>query len=206
MKESVQNLKELKELLVVVDMVNGFVKKGSLADPYIEHIIPEQIRLIEEFLKAKQGVLFIKDAHTKDSKEFDSFPPHCIKGTEEAELVDELKPYEQVAMSIEKNSTSAIFATGFMELIRGMENLKRVVTVGCEADICVPNLAIPLQNYFNEVNRDTQVIVPLNAIETFDGPGHDRKEYFEIGTKMMAGSGVQLVKKYMPEKESDNHE
>ena len=152
MKESVQNLKELKELLVVVDMVNGFVKKGSLADSYIEHIIPEQIRLIEEFLKAKQGVLFIKDAHTKDSKEFDSFPPHCIKGTEEAELVDELKPYEQVAMSIEKNSTSAIFATGFMELIRGMENLKRVVTVGCEADICVPNLAIPLQNYFNVVN------------------------------------------------------
>ena len=47
-------------------------------------------------------MLFIKDAHTKDSKEFDSFPPHCIKGTEEAELVDELKPYEQVAMSIEK--------------------------------------------------------------------------------------------------------
>ena len=32
MKESVQNLKELKELLVVVDMVNGFVKRGSLAD------------------------------------------------------------------------------------------------------------------------------------------------------------------------------
>ena len=27
MKESVQNLKELKELLVVVDMVNGFVKR-----------------------------------------------------------------------------------------------------------------------------------------------------------------------------------
>ena len=102
MKESIQNLKELKELLVVVDMVNGFVKKGSLADSYIEHIIPEQIRLIEEFLKAKQGVLFIKDAHTKDSKEFDSFPPHCIKGTEEAELVDELKPYEPDAMCIEK--------------------------------------------------------------------------------------------------------
>ena len=206
MKETVQNYQELKKILVVVDMVNGFVKNGSLADPYIAHIIAEQIRLIKRFLEQKQGVLFIKDAHTKDSNEFASFPPHCIKGTEEAELVDELKPYEQVAMSIEKNSTSAIFATGFMELIRRMENLKRVVTVGCEADICVPNLAIPLQNYFNEVNQSTQVIVPLNAIETFDGPGHDRKEYFEIGTKMMTGSGVQLVKKYMPEKESDNHE
>lgn len=196
MNETIQNLEELKEILVVVDMVNGFVKEGSLADPYISHIIPEQIRLIEDFLKRKQGVLFIKDAHTKDSKEFDSFPPHCIKGTTEAELVSELKPYEEKGISIEKNSTSAIFAEGFLKLIEQMKHLERVVTVGCEADICVPNLAIPLQNYFNQINQDTKVIVPLNAIETFDGPGHDRREYFDIGTKMMAGSGVTLVKKY----------
>lgn len=196
MNETIQNLEELKEILVVVDMVNGFVKEGSLADPYISHIIPEQIRLIEDFLKRKQGVLFIKDAHTKDSKEFDSFPPHCIKGTTEAELVSELKPYEEKGISIEKNSTSAIFAEGFLKLIQQMKQLERVVTVGCEADICVPNLAIPLQNYFNQINQDTKVIVPLNAIETFDGPGHNRQEYFDIGTKMMAGSGVTLVKKY----------
>lgn len=196
MNETIQNLEELKEILVVVDMVNGFVKEGSLADPYISHIIPEQIRLIEDFLKRKQGVLFIKDAHTKDSKEFDSFPPHCIKGTTEAELVSELKPYEEKGISIEKNSTSAIFAEGFLKLIQQMKQLERVVTVGCEADICIPNLAIPLQNYFNQINQETKVIVPLNAIETFDGPSHDRREYFEIGTKMMANSGITLVKKY----------
>ena len=34
------------ELLIVVDMVNGFIKKGNMADKYINHIINPNIKII----------------------------------------------------------------------------------------------------------------------------------------------------------------
>lgn len=144
-----EKLSELKELLIVVDMVNGFIREGALADPSVAKIIPEIECLVRKFLESGKGVLFVKDCHTLDSTEFKSFPPHCLKGSSEAKLVDELLPYEELSMSIEKNSTSAIFADGFLTLIDEMKELKTVVGVGCESDICVPNLFIPLKNYFN---------------------------------------------------------
>ena len=36
-----ENLKEIKELLLVVDMVNCFVREGAMKSQNIEHIIPE---------------------------------------------------------------------------------------------------------------------------------------------------------------------
>ena len=44
-----KNLEELKELLIVVDMVNGFAKEGAMADPNIMKIVPEIERLISIF-------------------------------------------------------------------------------------------------------------------------------------------------------------
>ena len=80
-----KQLEELRSLLIIVDMVNGFVKEGALADPNIQKIIPRQLELLKQYLNKESTVVFIKDTHEKDSSEFKTFPPHCIKGTEEAE-------------------------------------------------------------------------------------------------------------------------
>lgn len=53
------------------------LEKG-IADSIVVHIIPE----IE---------ILVKDCYTLNNVEFKDFPPHCIRGTSEAELVDELK-------------------------------------------------------------------------------------------------------------------
>ena len=42
----IKNLKTYQKMLIVVDMVNGFVKEGSLADTKILNIVPRQIELI----------------------------------------------------------------------------------------------------------------------------------------------------------------
>ena len=69
-----KNLEDIKELLIVVDMINGFVDEGALADTHIRHIIKEILNLIKEFKSASdKQVAFIKDAHKKDSMEFKSF-------------------------------------------------------------------------------------------------------------------------------------
>ena len=46
--KKVKDLKVYKGMLIVVDMVNGFVKEGVLHDENIADIIPRQIELIRE--------------------------------------------------------------------------------------------------------------------------------------------------------------
>lgn len=181
---------ELTKLLVVVDMVNGFIKEGKMSDKDINHITPRIKSLVESFLSDEEGVAFIKDTHEVNSTEFKKYPPHCLKGTSESELISELSSYEQKSLSYEKNSTSTIFAKNFMRDIERMESLKEVIITGCCTEICVMNLAIPLVNYFDEENRDVRVLVPQNAVETFNSDIHNRDEYNSMALKLMKNQGI----------------
>lgn len=195
--ERLENITEVENLLIVVDMVNGFVKEGVMADPYINHIVPEIKRLVEEFLTKQDAVFFIKEAHEKGSAEFKKFPEHCVKGTSEAKLIDELKVYEKYASRVYgKNSTSTVWAPNFMQDLNSMKNLKEVLIVGCCTDICVMDLTIPVIKYFDQENKEVNVIVPENAVETYDAPFHNRDEYNDMAKKFMKQAGISLVKKY----------
>ena len=173
-----KNKENIEKILIVVDMVNGFVRCGAMADHYIEHIVPEMVKKIN--LYKNNQVIFIKDCHEEECTEFECYPKHCIKGTEESELIDELKCFENDALAIyEKNSTSAIFAENFLSDIDEITNLKEITIVGCCTDICVLNLAIPLKNYFNQNNKNIEIIVPKNLVETYNSETHKREEYNE---------------------------
>ena len=181
---------ELTKLLVVVDMVNGFIKEGKMSDKDINHITPRIKSLVESFLSEEEGVAFIKDTHEPNSIEFKKYPQHCLKGTTESELISELSSYEHQALSYEKNSTSTIFAKNFMRDIERMESLKEVIITGCCTDICVMNLAIPLVNYFDEKNKDVKIWIPQNAVETFNSEIHNRDEYNNMALKLMKNQGI----------------
>ena len=181
---------DLEKLLVVVDMVNGFIKEGNMADPRINHITERIASLVANAIKEKEGVAFIKDTHDLDSAEFKKFPVHCVRGTGEEELIDELKKYESYGLSYEKNSTSTIFAPGFMNDIQEMKKLREVIITGCCTDICVLNLAIPLTNYFDQNNRKVEVSVIKDAVETYNSDTHDRSEYNEMSFKLMRQAGI----------------
>lgn len=183
---------ELERLLVVVDMVNGFIKKGAMADPYINHITPKLINLIEKTLNEEEGVAFIKDTHNINSSEFKKFPVHCVKGSGEEEVIDELKPYEKTSLSYEKNSTSTVFAKNFLKDIDAMKKLKEVIITGCCTDICVLNLAIPLTNYFDENDKNINVVVRSDLIETYNSETHNRNEYNEMSLKLMRQAGIEV--------------
>jgi len=183
-----KELNKVTKLFINVDMVNGFVKMGAMADSYIEHIIPEQIRLMEQIQKEGEIIAIVKDTHQENCKEFNRFPAHCVKGTKESELVEELKPFEKEALVYEKNSTSTIYAPHFLEDVEQMEKLKEVIIVGCCTDICILNLAIPLQNYFDQKDRDVRITIPKNAVETYNSPFHKRDEYNQMAFKLMRAS------------------
>ena len=191
-----QNIQNARKLLLVVDLNNGFAKQGQMADPFIQHIVPESVRLVKYFLKKGYIVGYIKDWHNEQSVEFRRYPEHCKGGTYEAQMVDELLEFESEVIVFKKNSTSAMFAEGFMKMLSQMKNLEEVVIIGCCTDICVINLAIPLQNYFDEHNRVVNIIIPKNAVETYNSPTHPREEYNEIAFKLLTQTGITLVEKY----------
>lgn len=188
-----KEIKEIKKLLINVDMVNGFVKKGAMADSYIQHIVPEHIKLMEQMQKEGEAIAIIKDTHKENCREFNRYPIHCVEGTEEAELIEELKPFEKDAFVYQKNSTSTIYASNFLKDIDEMTNLREVIMIGCCTDICILNLAIPLQNYFDQKDREVKITIPKNAVETYEAPNHKREEYNEMAFKLMGQSGINLI-------------
>ena len=187
-----KNKEDIKRLLIVVDMVNGFVRDGIMADCYIEHIVPRLNFIIDSFIYNGDDIIFIKDSHELGCKEFDKFPIHCLKNTIESELIDEFKEYEKYSMVYEKNSTNAMYAPNFMSDLEKMKSLREVIVTGCCSDICVINLAISLVNYFDQRNMDVIVHSPSNLIETYNGENHNRNEYNEMALRLMKQSGIKV--------------
>ena len=195
--ESIKNLKVYSGCLIVVDMVNGFVRKGVLHDPKIAGIIDRQIELIKEAKNMGKLIVFIKDTHTKDSVEFVRFgnTEHCLKNTAESELVKELAPYEENddTISIEKNSTSFMESPIFRELMEYEQSLEEFDIVGCCTDICVVNGSMGLANYLDEKNRKHTIRVHEDAIATY--AENTRSEYVSAAKLLMRQQGIELVKK-----------
>ena len=192
-EEKLKNLKESKNMLVVIDMVKGFVDEGTLAAPSIKRVIPRQLELLEEYQEDPNGLnVFVRDTHDEDSIEFKTFPPHCLRGTAETEVTDELKPYTEDAVDFEKNSTNFMLAPNVLDFFNECENLERLAFVGCLSEVCVKNAAITARNYFDQVNRDVEVGVYTDAIDTFDAPGHNADEVTQQALKDMAANGVKI--------------
>lgn len=193
----INNLKIYKKCLIVVDMVNGFVREGILHDEAIATIIPRQTELIKEAQKEGNLIIFIKDTHDENAVEFKRFggTKHCVRGTSEAELVDELKPFENKdnTISIEKNSTSYMESPQFRNLIKELANVKEIDIVGCCTDICDFNGTMALANYFDQWNRDVEIRVHQDAIATY--AQDERQNYVDAAYLLMEQQGIQLVKK-----------
>ena len=195
--KKIKNLEVYKGMLIVVDMVNGFVREGVLHDEKIASVIPRQIELIKEAKARGDLIVFIKDTHDEDAVEFRRFggTKHCVRGTNEANLVDEFLEFENDddTISIEKNSTSFMEAPEFRNLIAGLGNVSRVDVVGCCTDICDFNGTMGLANYFDQVNREVNINVHTDAVATYAQDA--RKNYVNAAYLLMEQQGIQLVKK-----------
>ena len=191
----IKNLKLYERVLIVVDMVNGFVYNGPLHDIECSKIIPRQKEIIDDYLDNGDLVVFIKDTHTKDSTEFSRMPIHCLENTDESELVPELREYvgRDNVITINKNSTSFNEAPEFRELITNLVNLKRVDEIGVCTDICDFKGIMGLANRLNQENRDVSIYVHEDAVATFNET--ERREYVEAAKLLMKQQGINIIRK-----------
>ena len=188
----------IEELAINIDMVNGFVKEGALAAPSIMRVVPRQQEILKEYLEGEnKAIMFIRDEHSDDSVEFKTFGPHCIKGSGEEKVIDELLEYYLNAYDVNKNSTNFVFGNGFQEKIERLRNLKKVLLMGCLSEVCVKNGGITLRNYFDQLNRDVDIYVAEDAIDTFDAPGHEADEVTKKAIQDMEANGIKVYRKEM---------
>lgn len=182
-----------KEICVVVDMINGFINEGVLSDPSINKIVPETVRTVERFLTENKDVLSFQDTHTMSSLEFEFYPPHCLKGTSESELIPELKPYESRMIKIEKDTTNGFFAEGFQMYLKNNPDLESVTVVGCCTDICVLQFTQSLKTYTQTIGKRLEINVVENAVDTFHTPNHDKQVFHDQALNLMRKAGISII-------------
>lgn len=177
-------------IVFVIDMVNGFVKEGALHDPAILDIKDAIVTLLED---TDCRSIFVADTHPPMAKEFAAFPPHCVIGTSECEIIEELKPY--VHECFPKNSTNTFFAGDFQLFLKErMDQYDDIILCGCCSDICVMQFALTLQSYINEHNLKQRIIVVADAVETYHIDGvHDAYACNAFALQNMAASGISVV-------------
>ncbi len=178
--------------LVIMDMVKGFVKSGALCSPRIARIVPAVAELYGACTRAGLPTIAFLDSHPADSVEFEAYPVHCLEGTEESELADELTGIP-AKWQFRKNSTNGFLAPGFQTWLEENDAVWTFIVVGNCTDICVMQFVLTLKAHFDELNRRSRIIVPLNGIETFDLPGHDGDLMNLVALQLMQNAGIELV-------------
>ena len=155
----------MSNVVLVVDMVVGFMEPGHnlYCGDESREIIPRVRDLIEREQANGGNVIFICDTHDPDDLEFQMFPVHCVRGTEEAEVITELRDYE--GETIRKRRYSAFFETDLDDRLAELDPDK-VIVCGVCTDICVMHTAADARN------RDYAVDVPTDCVASFDPDAH----------------------------------
>ncbi|MDO8669512.1 MAG: isochorismatase family protein [Candidatus Buchananbacteria bacterium] len=208
--------------LVIVDEVNGFCQPGAgnLAPPAPDGVIEAMIdltnKLARQFVDKRKPIMIFKDTHNLDVPE-PPYPPHCVKGTGEEELVEKLqwleKEYGDSMEILEKDCIN-----GFIGSIDNIgnrvqdwvefENLEAIVVVGICTDICDLQFVQTILSARNHgmLGRLTDIVVVVPACATYDLPleitqviglpttaAHPRDLTQHIGLYLMQASGAILT-------------
>lgn len=154
-------------VIVNVDIINGFCKKGNLSSDLVLKIVP-YAALINKKFQDYEKVFFV-DRHIEASEEFKAYVPHCIEGTEECEIVDELKPLVDDRSTVcYKNSVNGFLCDDYQKWFKNNMDKTNIIVLGDVTDICVLNYCLSQKTFFNEKNISSRIIIPIKGIETFD--------------------------------------
>ena len=156
-----------RRVVIVVDMLRGFLEPGRPLDcgEAARAIIPAVRRTIEGEMARGATVLWVADSHAPDDKEFAMFPPHCIRGTAEAEIIPALADLVDAANVLPKTRYSGFYGTNLDARLARLRP-DTITVVGVCTDICVMHTVADARN------RDYMVVVPADCVATFDPAAH----------------------------------
>ncbi len=155
----------MANVVLIADMVRGFLEEGHplyCGEP-ARRIIPHVRKMLEEEKARGSHLMFICDNHAPDDREFEMFPPHCIRGSVETEVIPELA--DLVEDVLPKTRYSAFARTDLDDRLRQLSP-EKIIICGVCTDICVLHTAADARN------RDYPVEVRADCVATFDEEAH----------------------------------
>ncbi len=177
-----------------VDVLRGFCCQGPLASERVGSIVGPVVKLFEAaHARGVQHFVLAQDAHPADAVEFQSYPPHCVAGTVEAEPVPELAqlPFVEECEVIQKNSISSSVGTALPAWLEARPQLDTFIVVGDCTDLCTYQLAMYLRLRANAMQLPgVRVILPVDAVETYDLPVEAAQE---VGAVPHHGDLLHLI-------------
>lgn len=178
-----------KSVLIIIDMINGFTDFGPLRSEFIKNISTDIRNLCNKF----SNIIAINDSHNEDDCEFNVYPSHCIKGSFEGEICEELLDVKFTEV-LNKNCTNGFFSEGFLDTFKKyLDSNFDFVVVGCCVDICILEFCLTFKGYLNSINKNSNIIIPVNLVETYDGENHKREEVKNASLYIMNNSGIKLI-------------
>lgn len=190
--EPLDSFDSSKTVFVMVDIVNGFIKEGKMSSPDIGKIIPPVCDLLKKCTAKGIPSIAFADCHSENCEEFNNFPVHCLKGTSESEIVDEIKNIGGYTL-ICKNSTNGFHEKKFREYLSENSTVDNFIVAGDCTDICVMQFCLALKTYFTVNNRQCRIVVPLNCADTYDDHGHNGTFANLAAVRLMTVNGIEFA-------------
>ena len=207
--------------MLIIDEVNGFctVGAGNLAplkkNYQVENMVKETNKLAKIFDKKSLPIALFLDTHEDDRPEH-PYPPHCIKGTGEEKIINELEwLMESSALKINKDCINGFIGAInlenneniFIKWIKDYE-IESLIVAGICTDICVLDFVLTCMSAINHqiINPLKEVIVYSEACATYDmniedvkrlnlekSMVHHQETYHNLGLKIMQMRGAKIA-------------
>ncbi|GER55574.1 nicotinamidase 1 [Striga asiatica] len=223
-EESVFISDDSKAGLVLVDIINGFctVGAGNLAprepNKQISEMVEESSKLAKIFCDKKWPVIAFLDSHNPGKIEH-PYPPHCINGTDESNLVPEDEPnvkirrkdcYDGFVGSIREDGSNV-----FVEWVKN-NKIQLLLVVGICTDICVLDFVCSTLSARNRglLEPLENVVVYSRGCATFDFPAsvansskdqlaHPQELMHHVGLYMAKGRGATIARQVLFDKNQE---
>ncbi len=216
------SLAERSAGLVIIDEQKGFasVGAGPLAptepNAQITRMIDETDRLARTFVERDLPIAVFLDYHHPDRPE-PPYPPHCVAGSGEEDLVPELQWLSELPLATEMRADCINDFVGAIDLATGRNQivdwvnehrLDTIVVVGICTDICVAEFVATMLSARNHGMMSTlkDIVVYEPGCATYDLPkeavaalglprtaAHPQALAHHLGLYLMASRGACLA-------------
>ena len=174
-----------KKALVVVDMLNDFVRPGApLEVPENRAILPALRRRIASARREGELVVYVCDSHRKGDPEFTrmGWPPHAVEGTPGAGVVAAIAP-EPGDVVVEKRTYSGFYGTTLHFILR-RHGIRSLTLAGCVTNICILFISAESTIRGYDVTVDERYVAGLS-----------RKDHATALDQMEKVFGVRVVRR-----------
>jgi nicotinamidase/pyrazinamidase len=179
----------VREALLIIDFQNDFVPGGALPVPHGDEILARVNELIDS--GRFDLIVATRDWHPADHGSFEQqggpWPPHCVQGSEGAELYPAL-PKEKIDVVVdagyrpELEGYSGFEETDLESVLRENE-IDRVTVVGLATDYCVRHTAL------DALKQGFDVVIDRGGVRGIDvEPGDSERALREL-----EGAGAEVT-------------